>query len=38
HRTYFPREGLEFLAEYTVPTTRELEDQTVKRTSVWRLP
>ncbi|RZJ88376.1 MAG: methyltransferase [Brevundimonas sp.] len=38
HRTYFPREGLEFLAEYTVPTTRELEDQTVKQTSVWRLP
>lgn len=38
HRTYFPREGLGFLAEYTVPTTRELEDQTVKRTSVWRLP
>lgn len=38
HRTYFPRSGLEFLAEYTVPTTRELEDQTVKRASVWRLP
>ncbi|WP_200935060.1 methyltransferase [Brevundimonas sp. Leaf363] len=38
HRTYFPRLGLELLAEYTVPTTRELEDQTVKRTSVWRLP
>ena len=38
HRTYFPRSGLEFLAEYTVPTTRELEDQTVKRASVWRMP
>src|SRR5690606_16467518 len=24
-RTYFPREGLTFLAEYRVPTTRELE-------------
>lgn len=38
HRTYFPREGLEFLAEYRVPTTRELEDQEIKRTSVWTLP
>jgi predicted nicotinamide N-methyase len=38
HRTYFPREGLEFLAEYRVPTTRELEDQEIKRTSVWALP
>ena len=37
-RSYFPREGLEFLAEYTVPTTRELEDQEVKRSRVWRLP
>ena len=36
-RTYFPREGLTFLAEYTVPTTRELEDQEVKRASVWAL-
>lgn len=37
-RSYFPREGLEFLAEYTVPTTRELEDQEVKRSRVWRMP
>jgi len=37
-RSYFPREGLEKLAEYQVPTTRELEDMEVKRTSVWRLP
>jgi predicted nicotinamide N-methyase len=37
-RSYFPRAGLEFLAEYTVPTTRELEDQEVKRSRVWRLP
>ena len=36
-RTYFPREGLTFLAEYRVPTTRELEDQEVKRSSVWAL-
>jgi SAM-dependent methyltransferase len=26
-RTYFPKEGLSLLAEYRVPTTRELEDQ-----------
>lgn len=38
HRTYFPREGLTFLAEYRVPTTRELEDFEIKRTSVWTLP
>ena len=36
-RTYFPGTGLEFLAEYRVPTTRELEDQEVKRSSVWAL-
>ena len=37
-RTYFPKDGLVKLAEYQVPTTRELEDMTVKRTSVWTLP
>jgi predicted nicotinamide N-methyase len=37
-RTYFPREGLVKLAEYQVPTTRELEDMAVKRTCVWTLP
>jgi len=37
-RTYFPREGLDFLAEYRVPTTRELEDQEIKRSSVWSMP
>ncbi len=37
-RTYFPKAGLEKLAEYQVPTTRELEDIEVKRTSVWRMP
>ena len=36
-RTYFPREGLTYLAEYRVPTTRELEDLEVKRVSVWAL-
>lgn len=37
-RTYFPKDGLQKLAEYQVPTTRELEDLAVKRTSVWTLP
>jgi len=36
-RTYFPREGFDLLAEYAVPTTRELEDSAVKRTRVWTL-
>jgi len=36
-RTYFPKSGLTMLAEYTVPTTRELEDQEVKRSRVWSL-
>ena len=36
-RTYFPKSGLEFLAEYRVPTTRELEDQEIKRSSVWSM-
>lgn len=37
-RTYFPKDGLDKLAEYQVPTTRELEDFAVKRTCVWTLP
>jgi predicted nicotinamide N-methyase len=37
-RTYFPKDGLKKLAEYQVPTTRELEDMAIKRTSVWTLP
>ncbi|MFN3572428.1 MAG: class I SAM-dependent methyltransferase [Phenylobacterium sp.] len=37
-RSYFPREGLDKLAEYQVPTTRELEDMEVKKTAVWTLP
>ena len=36
-RTYFPKSGFELLAEYEVPTTRELEDSAVKRTRVWTL-
>jgi predicted nicotinamide N-methyase len=36
-RTYFPKSGLTLLAEYTVPTTRELEDQEVKRSRIWSL-
>lgn len=37
-RTYFPKSGFDLLAEYEVPTTRELEDSAVKRTRVWSLP
>lgn len=36
-RTYFPKNGFDLLAEYQVPTTRELEDMAVKRTRVWAL-
>lgn len=36
-RSYFPKSGLEKLAEYQVETTRELEDFAVKKTSVWTL-
>jgi predicted nicotinamide N-methyase len=37
-RSYFPRTGLTRLAEYQVPTTRELEDMAVKKTAVWAMP
>jgi predicted nicotinamide N-methyase len=37
-RSYFPKSGLIRLAEYQVPTTRELEDAEVKRAAVWALP
>jgi predicted nicotinamide N-methyase len=37
-RSYFPKSGLVRLAEYRVPTTRELEDSEIKRTAVWALP
>lgn len=36
-RTYLPKSGLTFLAEYCVQTTRELEDYEIKRTCVWAL-
>ena len=36
-RAYFPKSGLVKLAEYRVPTSRELEDAEVKRTAVWTL-
>ncbi len=35
-RSYLPRDRLEELATYLVPTTRTLEDQDVKKSSVWR--
>ena len=37
-RTYFPRQGLLRLAEYQVPTTRELEDLAVKWAGVFTFP
>ena len=36
-RTYLPREGLEAMARYRVPTTRELEDSEVREVTVFRL-
>jgi predicted nicotinamide N-methyase len=36
-RAYLPRERLTWHCEYTVPVTRELEDQEIKRTAVWSL-
>ncbi len=35
-RAYLPREQLEAIASYAVPTTRALEDSEVKQTSVWQ--
>lgn len=35
-RSYFPRKGLEPLAEYGVPVLRALEDREVRKTSVYR--
>ena len=35
-RTFLPREKLEIVATYEVPVTRALEDNDIKRTSVWR--
>jgi predicted nicotinamide N-methyase len=36
-RTYLPASGLEPLARYLVPTSRELEDRDARETTVWRL-
>jgi predicted nicotinamide N-methyase len=36
-RTYLPRDALEQVALYEVPTLTTLEDAAVKRTGVWRL-
>lgn len=36
-RTYRPADGLEQLAEYMVPTPRDLEDSDLRRTVVWRV-
>lgn len=36
-RTYLPKSRLTMLAEYSVPVTRELEDNEIKRTAVWTL-
>jgi predicted nicotinamide N-methyase len=36
-RTYLPKDALERVAEYAVPTIKALEDAEVKRTWVWRL-
>jgi len=35
-RKYFPAERFTSLAQYDVPTTRELEDQEIKSATVWR--
>mgnify|MGYP001166110270 FL=1 len=36
-RAYVPREGLEPLARFTVPVTRELEDRDMREVTVFRL-
>jgi predicted nicotinamide N-methyase len=36
-RSYLPKDQLTKLAEYSVPVTRELEDNEIKRTAVWTL-
>ena len=35
-RAYLPKDKLEPIATYTIPTTRALEDSEIKQTSVWR--
>lgn len=36
-RSYFPKTGVEKLATYRVPVTRELEDREIRETGVYRL-
>ena len=36
-RSYFPVSRFRAVSEYAVPVTRELEDNEIKRTTVWRL-
>lgn len=36
-RAYLPATGLERLADYDVPTPLDLEDRTMRRTTVWRV-
>lgn len=36
-RAYLPKSGLEALARYAVPTTRELEDTDLRNAVVWRV-
>lgn len=36
-RAFLPKAGLQELAEYRVPTTREIEDTEIKRTKVFKL-
>ena len=36
-RSYFPKEGVEKLATYTVQTSRDLEDREIRETAVYRL-
>jgi predicted nicotinamide N-methyase len=36
-RSYFPIQRFDMVASYDVATTRELEDQEIKRAAVWRL-
>jgi predicted nicotinamide N-methyase len=36
-RTYLPRDQLMQVASYSVPVSRELEDNDIKQTAVWRL-
>jgi predicted nicotinamide N-methyase len=36
-RTYFPKQGVEKLATYSVQTTRDLEDREIRETGVYRV-